>query len=523
MTMEPSPRPGYVQALRDWRHALGDAAVLEGPEAARRYGVDTSRLRRRIPAALLPANVEEVQAVVQIARRHGVPLYPISTGRNWGHGTANPAVDDSVVVDLSGLRRIVAMDEELGLVTVEPGVTQGQLRAFLAKQSLPFMVPVTGAGPSCSLVGNALERGYGPAPHADHFAAVMALEAVLPTGELYRSPFLDSGGPAAEAVFKWGVGPYLDGLFSQGSFGIVTRMTLALARRPETVAALFFEVERDEQLEPTVAAVREIFRQAQSNVGTITLLSQVRILASMGVEYPRERAVPGGALTPDEIASLARSAGASAWAGAVPVYGTRAHAAATRELVERLLGPHAWRLTYVESDPEGSAPSPLDLTEGRPSELSLLLAYWRSRSAAPVRDLDPARDGCGLIWYSPVVPMRPRSVRSFVDLVRRECGRHGLEAPITLVGLSERAFDCPLALLFARDDPEESARAEACYRALFAAGREQGLVPYRLGVQFMSLLVDPEKTGWQMGSRLKRALDPEGILAPGRYCLPDPP
>jgi 4-cresol dehydrogenase (hydroxylating) len=479
-----------VQALRDWRHALGDAAVLEGPEAARRYGADTSRLRRRIPAALLPANVEEVQAVVQIARRHGVPLYPISTGRNWGHGTANPAVDDSVVVDLSGLRRIVAMDEELGLVTVEPGVTQGQLRAFLAKQSLPFMVPVTGAGPSCSLVGNALERGYGPAPHADHFAAVMALEAVLPTGELYRSPFLDSGGPAAEAVFKWGVGPYLDGLFSQGSFGIVTRMTLALARRPETVAALFFEVERDEQLEPTVAAVREIFRQAQSNVGTITLLSQVRILASMGVEYPRERAVPGGALTPDEIAALARSAGASAWAGAVPVYGTRAHAAATRELVERLLGPHAWRLTYVESDPEGSAPSPLDLTEGRPSELSLL---------------------------------RPRSVRSFVDLVRRECGRHGLEAPITLVGLSERAFDCPLALLFARDDPEESARAEACYRALFAAGREQGLVPYRLGVQFMSLLVDPEKTGWQMGSRLKRALDPEGILAPGRYCLPDPP
>jgi hypothetical protein len=50
---------------------------------------------------------------------------------------------------------------------------------------LPFLVPVTGAGPNCSLLGNALERGDGVVPHADHFGAVTALAAVLPDGEMY--------------------------------------------------------------------------------------------------------------------------------------------------------------------------------------------------------------------------------------------------------------------------------------------------------------------------------------------------
>lgn len=514
------PAGRIARALQAFRRALGDDAVLDGHAAMKRYGADTSALSRRIPAALLPENVEEVQALVRIAQEHGVPLYPISTGHSWGYGTANPVVDDCVIVDLSGMRRIIALDEELGLVTVEPGVTQGDLRRALDERALPFMVPVTGAGPTCSLLGNALERGYGPSPYADHFMAVLGLEAVLPSGELYRSALVDCGGAHTEAVFKWGVGPYLDGLFSQGNFGIVTQMTLALARRPERVSAFFLEVERDEQLEAIVSAVREILRLAQANVGTVTLLSQMRMLAMMGVDYPRSRVPADAALSPELIAELSEQARASAWAGAVPMYGTAAHVAATRELVERLVRPHVWRLTFVDSAPTvDGAPSPLGLSEGRPSELSLQLAYWRSGRRDPGKRADPARDGCGLVWYSPVVPMRPETVRRSVELMRRECKRHGLEAPITFVSLSERAFDSPLPLLFDRDDPNACARADACYRALFEAGRAEGLVPYRMGAQFMPLLVDADKTSWRMASNLQRAIDPAGILAPGRYSL----
>src|SRR5207253_5916875 len=140
-----------------------------------------------------------------------------------------PVTEGCVVLDLSGLDRILDMDGEFGLVTVEPGVTQQRLHDHLARRGHPFLVPVTGAGPHCSLIGNALERGYGITPYADHFAAVTALQAVLPDGRLYRSALSELGGTEVDRAFKWGIGPFLDGLFAQGSFGIVTQMTIALA------------------------------------------------------------------------------------------------------------------------------------------------------------------------------------------------------------------------------------------------------------------------------------------------------
>jgi 4-cresol dehydrogenase (hydroxylating) len=102
-----------------------------------------------------------------------------------------------------------------------PGVTESQLREYLDDHAPGFMVPTTGAGPNCSLIGNALERGYGITPYADHFGAVTALEAVLPDGRLYRSALTELGAETLDQAFKWGLGPYLDGLFAQGSIGVV--------------------------------------------------------------------------------------------------------------------------------------------------------------------------------------------------------------------------------------------------------------------------------------------------------------
>jgi 4-cresol dehydrogenase (hydroxylating) len=92
-------------------------------------------------------------------------------------------------------------------VTVEPGVTQQILYDYLERNRLAFLVPATGAGPHCSLVGNALERGYGITPYADHFSAVTAIEAVLPNGRIYRSALSELGGGTVDRAFKWGIGP----------------------------------------------------------------------------------------------------------------------------------------------------------------------------------------------------------------------------------------------------------------------------------------------------------------------------
>src|SRR5438552_5124052 len=125
-------------AMRAWRDRIGARAVLSGAIAQQRYGICTAGIERSIPAALRPTSVDDVVAILDIARRHTVPLYPISTGHNWGYGSANPVTDGCVVLDLSGLDRILDMDAELGLVTLEPGVTQQILHDHLARSGHAF-------------------------------------------------------------------------------------------------------------------------------------------------------------------------------------------------------------------------------------------------------------------------------------------------------------------------------------------------------------------------------------------------
>ena len=194
------------EALRAWSTRLGERAVLDSAAAQQRYGPCTTGVERSIAAALRPRSVDDVVAIVDIARENTIPVYPVSTGHNWGYGSANPVTDGCVIVDLSGLDRVVNTDVALGLVTVEPGVTQQILYDYLERNRLAFLVPVTGAGPHCSLVGNALERGYGITPYADHFGAVTAMEAVLPNGRICRSALSELGGGTVDRAFKWGIG-----------------------------------------------------------------------------------------------------------------------------------------------------------------------------------------------------------------------------------------------------------------------------------------------------------------------------
>jgi hypothetical protein len=112
--------------------------------------------------------------------------------------------------------------------------------------------------------------------------------------------------------------------------------------------------------------------------------------------------------------------------------------------------------------------------------------------------------------------MRPARVRAFVTSARAIMAEHRFEPLMTLTSLSETVFDSTMPLLFDGRDAAATARAEACYRALFAAGQREGFVPYRVPVQMMDLLGDG--ASWELGRRLKEAIDPGAVLAPGRYA-----
>jgi FAD/FMN-containing dehydrogenase len=400
-------------------------------------------------------------------------------------------------------------------------------------------VPVTGAGPDCSLIGNALERGYGITPYADHFGAVTALEAVLPDGRLYRSALSELGGGAVDRAYKWGIGPYVDGLFAQSALGIVTQMTIALAPQPEAVRAFVFSVEDDSGLEAVVTGVQRVLREVGGVTGSINLMNSHRVLA-MTVPYPAERVDRSGTLAPSVIAELAKANDIAAWTGFGALYGNpkvvRAAGAAIRHSLKRVTR----RLRFFTPETIAAVDRWLDripgfrggalsrqaatlaaamqLVVGKPSRVALPLAYWRTAGfLLGDRELNPARDGCGLIWYSPLVPMASASVRRYVTMVHEVCSRHGIEPLITLTSLSDRCFDSSVPLLFDRSDANATRRAHACYLALLEAGKNAGFLPYRIGIQAMDWLVRPGLPYWDLIATIKSAIDPQGIISPGRY------
>lgn len=526
-------------AMTDWRDLLGATNVLEEAAAQQAYGRCTSGASRRLAGALRVREANDVTTVVTIAARHGVPVYPISTGNNWGYGTSLPARDDCVVLDLGALDRIVDFDAETGIVTLEPGVTQQQLADFLDAGGHPYLVPVTGAGPSCSILGNALERGYGITPQTDHFGAVTALEAVLGDGRTYRSALAEANGSSVDRAFKWGIGPYLDGLFTQSGMGVVTRMSIALARRPEAVRAFFFGLADAADLGHLVDRVREVIARYPGIVGGVNLMNARRVL-SMSIPYPRDRLGADGLIPDALIDELGRANQVMPWTGFGTLYGSRGVVRAAQREIRAALRPYAKRLVYISplsarllARVGRNMPgflkarigrslevleTSIELVAGRPNETAMPLCYWiKGQAPRAPGALDPARDGCGVAWYAPLIPMHGDRVKAYVEMVDSVMREHGLEPLITLTSLSERCFDSTIPLLFDLDDAASTQNAQTCRRALLEAGRERGFLPYRVGIDTMDWLIRDDATCWRLVRDIKQALDPQHIIAPGRY------
>ena len=526
------------KAISEWRALLGDSRVLTGPEVQQGYGADTTGQQRDIPVALQITDAGVLPQVMQIAQANRVPVYPISTGKNWGYGSSLPVKDGCALIDLSQLQKIVHFDAELGVITLEPGVTQGMLAEFLKRGQHPYLVPVTGAGPTCSLLGNALERGYGVTPHVDHFGAVTDLEAVLADGSIYKTALREAGGDDVARLFKWGIGAYSAGLFTQSGFGIVTRMTIVLARRPECTKVCLFSLKDDKLLETAVERIRTILGRLPGTIGAINLMNQHRVL-SMAAPFPRDRLGPDGLIPADVIAALGRQYQIFPWTGFGTLYGTKGVVAAAQKEIRAALGSIATRMMFLTPERAqtlsklaklipgkrgkglagmtATLEKSLELVAGQPNETALPLAYWRNRSTQQQALKNPAADGCGLIWYAPLVPMRPSGVRAYVDMVKEIAPRHGIEPLITFTTLNDRLFDSTVPIIFEKDQPAAAGAAQACYTELLHAGRAKGWFPYRVGVGTMQTLgaMQPQSTAFHQ--RLKAGIDPAALISPGRY------
>ncbi len=328
----------FAAAVARLRHAVGDAHVLVGEEAAARYASDTIPWRR-VPAAVVhPANAAEVQQVVRIAADCRIPIWAFSKGRNWGYGATMAFDNGAIILMLERLNRI-EVNEELAYAVIEPGVTQRQLNDHLKSTGSRLWADVTDSTPEGSILGNALERGVGYTAYGDHFGHLCGLEVVLPNGDLVRT----GAGPANAQTwhtYKYGTGPYLEGLFSQSSLGIVVRAGLWLMPEPEVINGYFFQMRDGRDLPAVIDALRRLAlrRAVQSNLHMVNDFLFLTLLT----QYPHDLLRPGETCLSDEaLASLRAKYGIAPWNLTGALYGGAAQVRAGRALVRLRWPPTA--------------------------------------------------------------------------------------------------------------------------------------------------------------------------------------
>lgn len=503
-------------AARAFEAALGAAHVdLDAAGLGRADPYAFSEAGEFAPAAFVrPASTAEVQAVLAIAREHRLPLWTVSTGKNLGYGGAAPRVAGSVVVDLQRMNRILEVDEELGYAVVEPGVRFLDLYAHLRAQGsrLAMSVPDIGWG---SLIGNALERGFGYAAHWDHSATHCGLEIVLADGRVLRTGMgalaaREGGGRSAWHLYKGGLGPSIEGLLLQSNLAVVTRMGVWLQRQPEIAVACGIRVPRSTDLGAVVDGLRPLILDGtiQSNA----VIGNATVVASMISERSRWHSGPGP-MPEAAVQAMADGLHLGRWNARFGLYGnealTAARLAAVRTAVAQTDGAELVARSYP-GDVSAALAHPADHAQlGIPGIALLRMAEWRGG--------EPAHTD-----FSLVCPATAADAERQRSLIQRETEAAGFDyaGGFTLCGRHAIA----LALIsFDRSDEAMRRSVLPLMRRLIDAGAAAGYAPYRSHVALMDhTAAQYDFNGGalrQTLQQIKDTLDPGGILSPGKQGL----
>jgi 4-cresol dehydrogenase (hydroxylating) len=436
-------------------------------------------LPRRVHSTVTARSVDDVRRAVQAAASTGVPIYPVSRGLNWGLGSKNPVTQDCTLLDLSGLNRIRSLDFERGYAVIEAGVSQGELADVL--RDTPYLLNVTTSARESSVVGNALDRGQGMIRLRTH--DLLGLEAVLADGTLMTTGVF--GEVAGRAMSAAPAGPDLTKLFCHGAFGVVTAAAISLIRRPERTTYVYGSY-KGRAMGPVIDA---LYRLRHDGVfRTMFYLGEMEI-------------APGGGPHPD-------------FTVLGPLLGRES------------LVAEAERVVRAELE---AIPGCVSLRTGRPEDVppdDRLHVRARMFLGEPTTEMIKQRFGVqtaaldetsvkGWAVLQVVLPHDGASVDEAMSIVARSIDAHGMPAHPHLSTVSSRSINLMIMIWFDRT-PDGSARMRAMRDQLRQDLIDRGFYPSREGIDALAA-ADRSGRAQDAAARIKAALDPQGVISPGRY------
>jgi (+)-pinoresinol hydroxylase len=484
-------RSDFNKVLASWRSAVGSEWVFTADADVDLYRDAYSPYwgepeERVASAAVAPDSLEQVQVIVRVANQYKVPLYAISTGRNLAYGGSAPVYSGSVVLDLKRMNRVLEVSERNAYALVEPGVNYFDLYNYITEKKLDVWIdpPDPGWG---SVIGNALDGGGGwtASPFRDHFGAHCGMEVVLANGEVVRTGMGALPNSKSWQHNRWGYGPWVDGLFRQGNMGVVTKMGFHLMPRPEAMQSATVRVTRAEDAIPLIDTLNLLENQHVVNGST-----------SVGGQGTN-------------------------WQATLPIYGpekvVRAQMEYCKEKFAKIAGSTFTEGTLVRTDDPVAMAAVRKPNFGIP-DLSTFQMLNRPAQGDP-------NVSSGHMDFSPILPRTGEGLMEFAQFYRdnvakvSEGGTLRFQGPVYMTNWDRTLV--ALIMFPIGKDKAMNAKMRHAFETWVQLCAERGWGEYRTPSVFQDSVakVYSYNNGSlnRMRETIKDALDPNGILSPGRY------
>ncbi|MHB8770042.1 MAG: FAD-binding oxidoreductase [Syntrophales bacterium] len=440
----------------------GELSELIGPEWVTRIG--TSLIVK-------PRAAEEIAAILRVANREETPVRPRGGGTGWWSSTLPPT--GGILLRMTRMNEVLAVDEDVMTVRVEAGVTFARLEEALAAKGYRVMI-FPESGRTATMGGHI--QTWGTSPHTssvfeDQATQIVGLKVVLPTGEIV--PTGTGAVTTAAGDFSRRFFPAdLTGLFlgSEGAFGVIVEATLKIYRQPE---ALLTRVAGFPDLPTAIDALRA-FQAAQRGGGISTLVEQRLV--------PREMLL-----------------------ATIPRLAESFPAAIRFMLVLRTEGD----LADVERHMAEACA--LSREQGGKVVEDDLPEWWAGRFGSfPAAGLGKGPR----IMIVAMVPFgRMAEAHSIVEAYGE---RYGLSLKLRGYPFGGPVFLAHASISWEAGRPESRAEALAQARELMTALIGIGAVPHRVGSDFLPVLIERlDPAYYALVKRIKATLDPKGIMNPG--------
>jgi glycolate oxidase subunit GlcD len=224
--------------LEELKSIVGESRVTDDPAELYCYSYDSSYVRGNADYVVRPKSADEIAEIVRVASKHNVPIVPRGSASGLTGGSV--PVRGGIVLDMTGMDRILELEIENLQAVIEPGIIHKDLNDQLKKHGF-FFPPDPGSSDMCT-VGGLIANG-GSGMHSVKYGTVkdyvLGLEVVLPGGDIIMT---GSKAPKTSSGYD------LTRLFigSEGTLGIVTKARLKIHPLPETKSVLMATFDRVE-------------------------------------------------------------------------------------------------------------------------------------------------------------------------------------------------------------------------------------------------------------------------------------